>query len=106
MEWKWGNNALSQKKLSEVVFASGRIGMFNLYRTFPDEQQFEITHRLNSFSVATNIAGYQSHLFSQNPFGYNLVPSLDFSGVLALRLGLPFGPEEFPVPCCQCLKSK
>jgi Reverse transcriptase (RNA-dependent DNA polymerase) len=101
LDWKFGGSAvLTQKSLSNVVYAHGRADMFGIISKMPDEEQKSIAHRLNSYSVAPNTAAYQSHLFSQNPFGHNIADEDSFCSILALRLGYPHGPLVLPCPRC------
>lgn len=46
-DWN-GVDVISQKALSNVVHAQGRLQMFNLISTRPPDEQFAITHRLNA----------------------------------------------------------
>jgi hypothetical protein len=100
LDWGVSDAPLLQKQLSAVVYANGRKEMFDIIRTMPDREQQSTAHRLNSYSVGPNTPAYQSHLFSQNPFGHNQAAPEEFASILALRLGLPHGPIIYPCPRC------
>jgi hypothetical protein len=100
LDWKVSDTPLSQKQLSGVIYASGRMDMFNLVRVLPDREQQSVAHRINSYSVGPNMAAYQSYIFSQNPFGHNKASPEEFASLLALRLGFPHGPVISPIPRC------